>query len=408
MQYQDNHIADQAVYAYGLHALAHVRIARAAMSLPPLGDDENDDVDFADAPVSAEDMALITESYAAIGWPAPESFGDAPWLPIAALATLAPGFMPTRAEVAAWCADNGVKDPHTARDAAACLEADIAVKGMSVDPMGMFLPLEFWERRGFLRHIRDAAWARDESPHGVLLAVLALLSANVDPSVQVETGIKSPLPLNMFVGLVSTSGEGKSSAMKAATRLLEITYPDPLTPGAVAASEVPRMLNIGSGEGIAEAYMGKVKAADPENGGKPTPERCQVRFKLMFHIDEAGEMIAKMAQKNATLPATLRSAWSGELKGSANASAETYREISEFSLGILAGFQRAVLGELLTAKELENGTPQRFLFGPVMDPFVPEIEDTPNDPGPLRIGPLPVGEVHVCAELKRAIKVESR
>ncbi|MFG3617475.1 hypothetical protein [Nocardia sp. NPDC047654] len=383
-----------AEYVHGLQAAAVLGELRGGEDLA--GADPREILD-------ALSMGTLARSYGVLG-AVPEHFDEAEWFPVSALAMIAPEFRPTREDVAKWCADNGVSDPHTARDEVARRWAETMVGGAG--RAEMYLPLEFWERRGFLRHIQQAAWARDESPHGVLLAVLALLSAHVDPSVRIETGIKSPLPLNLYAGLVSTSGEGKSSATTAATRLLSVTYPDPLGPGCIAGDEVPRTHNLGTGQGVAEMYMGTVKVADPVTG-KFESVRQQVRHKVMFDVDEAGEMLAGMQLRGSTLSSVLRSAWSGNMRGQANASRETYREVTDFTIGLVAGFQREVLARLLTDVECENGTPQRFLFGPVVDPFVPEIEDTPADPGPLRVGPLPVGELRVCSELARAIKVES-
>lgn len=356
--------------------------------------------------LGADGLAVLRADYDAVGWSdalVEDTLADLPWVPVAALGKALPDFRPT------WKterAEGGADDPHAARETAARHAADVAVHGSAAAP-GMYLPREFWERRGFLRHVRDAAWSRDESPHGVLLAVLALLSAHLDPSVRVETGIKSPLPLNMYAGLVSTSGEGKSSATAAATRMLSITYPDVLAVGAIAPEEVPRTHNLGTGQGVAEMYMGTVREIDPETSKPGPPLRCQVRHKVMFDVDEAGEMLAGMQLRGSTLSSVLRSAWSGNMRGQANASKETYREVTDFTIGIVAGFQREVLARLLTDVERENGTPQRFLFGPVRDPFVPDIEDTPADPGPLRVGPLPIGQVDVCPQLRRAIKEES-
>ncbi|WP_280509262.1 DUF3987 domain-containing protein [Nocardia farcinica] len=268
------------------------------------------------------------------------------------------------------------------------------------------LPLEFWERRGFLRHIRDAAWSRDESPHGVLLAVLALLGAYVDPAVRVDTGIKSPLPLTFYAGLVSTSGVGKSSAVSAAERLLSVQLPSPEVAGFVAATEVPRALGLGTGQGIAEAYMGSVREQDAATG-KQVSVRKQVRHKVVLHADEAGEMLAMMEQRQSTLAAVLRSAWSGHLRGHANATAESRREITEFSLGLIVGFQREVLARLLTTAELENGTPQRFLFGPVADPYAPDIDAVPDDPGPLVVDLTAVESVRLSADLARRVRLDS-
>lgn len=389
---------DHAEVVHPLHAVEAVSAARKAKGLPPLDDDDPAvSVDV----LGDKGMAILTSAFGA----EPEYFGENDWFPVAALAEVAPDFHPTYEEEAKWRANKGVTtDPHAARDAADRRDADIAVKGASAATVGMHLPPEFWERRGFLRHIRDAAWERAESPHGALLAVLAHLSAYVDPSVRVETGIKSPLPLNMFVGLVSTSGGNKSTAYSFAKRLLRVTLPDPLAPGAIAPEEVPQFLGMGSGPGVAEAYMDHVSVLNPTTS-KYEKVRQQVRHKLFLHRDEGGEMLAAMQYSSSSLAPTLRSAWSGELEGQANAGKEAFRNVHDCTLGVAVGFQREVLARLLTDTEVENGTPQRFLFGSVLDPHAPDIDAVPENPGPLEVGPLPVGEMRLCSELQRAVRV---
>jgi hypothetical protein len=391
---------DPAVVVHPLHAVEAVNTARMARGLPPLDDD---DPAVSAAVLGDHGMAALTSAFGA----EPEYFGEAEWFPVAALAEAAPDFHPTYEEEAKWRANRGITtDPHAAHDAEARRDADIAVKGAHAASVGMHLPPEFWERRGFLRHIRDAAWERAESPHGALLAVLAHLSAYVDPSVRVETGIKSPLPLNMFVGLVSTSGGNKSTAYAFAKRLMRVTLPDPLTPGAIAGDEVPQFLGMGSGPGVAEAYMDTVTIPAAVSGtGKAEKVRKQVRHKLFLHRDEGGEMLAAMQYSSSSLAPTLRSAWSGELEGQANAGKEAFRSVHDCVLGVAVGFQREVLARLLTDTEVENGTPQRFLFGSVLDPYAPDIDAVPENPGPLEVGPLPAGEMRLCAELQRAVRV---
>ncbi len=348
-------------------------------------------------------FALLRDDYRDVGWSdvleEDIDLGELSWVPVAALRTVLPDFRPTRAEVAAWCADHGETDPHDARDQVAQHEADIAMKATPAT-VGMHLPPEFWERRGFLRHIRDAAWSRDESPSGVLLASLAILSSHVDPVTRVDTGIKSPLPMNLFVGLCSTSGVGKSSAVSAAERLLCV---DPYT---TDSGETPRVLGLGSGQGIAEAYMGTIPEIDPVTG-KQVRVRKQVRHKVVLVCDEAGEMLATMSQRGSTLAATLRGAWSGNLRGQANATEESRREITAFSLGLVAGFQREVLARLLTEGEQENGTPQRFLYGSVADPYAPDIDAVPGDPGPLVVDLSALRGVRLSVPLMRSVRAAS-
>lgn len=268
----------------------------------------------------------------------------------------------------------------TGRDAA-------AMEPSTTNPTS--LPPGFWTSRKCLTHIRNAAYARVESPHAGLLAVLAMVAASVVPELRVFSGIKDPVPLVYYTGPVGTSGIGKSSAVKFARYIF-------------GTDTVTEIRGLGSGEGIAEAYMGY--KSDDSGKGKI---RMQVRQNLLLHSDEAGAMLAKMSHRGASLAAVLRSAWSGDLRGEANASSETNRKIDSYSLGFIVGFQRNTLAAILTENDQEIGLPQRFMFAPVIDPDLPDGDDVPDDPGPLDLPEFPIGgnlTITLCDALTRRVR----
>lgn len=263
------------------------------------------------------------------------------------------------------------------------------------------LPEEFWTAYPVLKHIRDAAHHGVNSADAVIGTALARISVYLDPSVKVDTGIKSPMPLNMFAGLVGSAGTGKSSAYAAAADLLAFVLPDPLTD--LRASEVPRELPVGTGPGVAEAFMGTtVDPLDP----KGPKRREQVAHKLLLHCDEGASLVAGIIdnKRGQDIGPTLRQAWSGEVLGQANASADRKREVRDYTLGLVVNFQLEALAALSTPEQMEYGTPQRFVYFSATDPSIPY--DAPPDPGRLTVK-LPSEGLHYCDELKAQVRREA-
>lgn len=242
------------------------------------------------------------------------------------------------------------------------------------------LPVEFWEARPALRHVRDAAWARGASPDAVLVTVLAREGAFGNPADGVDLGVSHPSVLTVFVILLGGPGAGKGTAIRTAEELCPV--PARLVGEFEAAP-------LGSGEGMVEAYFGMV-APPPGPDGKPSRAakiKKQVRENVLFTLDE-GESLVKMitARSGTTIAQTIRSAWSGELLGQANASVERDRRLGRgrYSIGLVVGFQPDTIGPLFD--EMGGGTPHRFLYAPAIDPTAPD--DRPDWPGPLTVPEL--------------------
>jgi hypothetical protein len=71
----------------------------------------------------------------------------------------------------------------------------------------------FWEQTDTLRHIRDYAWARRVAPWAVLGVELCRIICTVPPMVRIHPYVGDVASLNLYVGLVGESGEGKGGAM---------------------------------------------------------------------------------------------------------------------------------------------------------------------------------------------------
>lgn len=231
-------------------------------------------------------------------------------------------------------------------------------------PLLQRLPSEFWDSRPVLKHIRQAAHSRNRSPDATLHAALARVAAFLPPAASIDTGIGSPASPNYYVLIVDPSGAGKSSPHNIARDLIDAPpnydLPDPLPPG--------------SGESLAEAFMGNVEVERTDSKGrtKTVTMRKQTRYHALLYVDEGQELMRQLERNGSTVGPALRRGWVGETLGQFNATIERQRVIRDYSLGLVVGFQPAALLPLFGEAGL--GTPQRFCFTGCIDPTMP---DTP-------------------------------
>lgn len=247
------------------------------------------------------------------------------------------------------------------------------------------LPDEFWAARPELKHIRDAAHSRACSGDLVLHAALARLSGMVDPHLRFDVG-RGPGSLNLFVAAVGSSGIGKTTSARLARELVDT--PTHLThTGDDGRPVFWDGLPLGSGEGMAEAFMGTVhrETGEVDKRGIPKTERvrAQVRHNAFFSVDEGEQLTRTSERSGATIGPTIRSAWVGELLGQANATEDRIRIVpaGTYSLGLLVGYQPDTAAPLLA--DSGPGTPQRFLWCSAHDPTVPT--ERIEHPGPLYV-----------------------
>ncbi|MFJ3834488.1 hypothetical protein ACIPY6_03105 [Streptomyces sp. NPDC090054] len=244
------------------------------------------------------------------------------------------------------------------------------------------LPESFWEARPVFQHMRQAAHSQGCSGDLVLYSTLSRLSGMLSHNIRAVTGIGGRASLNVFAAMVGTSGAGKSISAGCVRDLM-----------APADDDFRDGLPIGTGEGIAEAFMGTVDEATGElhqkgpYKGDPVMAkvRKQTRHNAFFYVDE-GQTLAKLAERSGSiLGETLRRAAIGEALGQTNASEERTRYIApgSYSLGLLAGFQPSIATVLLA--DAHTGTPQRFYWGWADDPSIPD--EPPAWPGPIEPHP---------------------
>lgn len=290
----------------------------------------------------------------------------------------------------------------------------VAASGGENTGSSLNLPAEFWAARSHLDHIRRFAWARMTPPDAVLNAVLAELSARIPPSVRIDTGILTPMPLHHYAGLVGPSGGFKSTSMSVAAKAVTFTnawagdaweLPEGLMVDPEYDCEGPYRWPLGSGQGIVEAFIGQKPVGTADAKGSRRTVRAQVRSNLLLSTDEGNDLVKACADPNSIVGEVLRALWAGKLAGQGNAKVENRRILHEgsYTLAVVAGFQEDVLARFFSTSALENGDPQRWVFAYSIAPEVP-AEPVP-DPGPLGVV-VPGRMITLCDDLRERVRHE--
>jgi hypothetical protein len=220
-------------------------------------------------------------------------------------------------------------------------------------------PDEFWKSRPVLAHLHDFARARRVGPWAVLGAVLARVVAATPPMVQLPPIIGGFASLNLFVGLVGRSGDGKDIAQKVARDALDM-------------SETSFMVApLGSGEGLSHMYMRQEK-------GSPDP--TQYNTSALVTIGEIDTLGALMQRQSSTVASQLRQAAMGEQLGFFYVDQTKRMLVPEhkYRMSLIAGIQPKRSAALLG--DADGGTPQRFIWLPAGDPAAPDFVLAPPAP----------------------------
>lgn len=276
------------------------------------------------------------------------------------------------------------------------------------------LPDKFWEARPLLGTIRNAAHRVGRSADAVLGCILARVAAMTSHELVFDFGLGKGC-LNLYCALIGWPAAGKSKASDRATDLLVV-------PAALADPDVFKDgIGLGSGEGLAEVYMGTVERdtgrlhqrnTKDANKGDPITEkvRAQVRHNVYIYVDEGEKLTKQLERQGATAGATLRTGWSGGTLGEANATEERNRSIPRwaYSLGMVIGYQPTTARPLLA--DVGPGTPQRFLWFSAHDPNIPtEPPQDDEDVEPITLaladdsGQLIRGIMTAAPEIRRMV-----
>lgn len=270
--------------------------------------------------------------------------------------------------------------------------ADIALPPLRSVPMdtdppdrpdrddGLNLPVEFWESRDTLRHIRAAAWSRCCSPDAVFGNLLAREGAYAHHKDGVDLGAGDPSPLTTYAVPYGPPGTGKTSAARVAAQL----RPPP------RHIDGFRERPLGSGEGMIASYCQLVAPDGPDGApdAKAPKVLTQVRNNVLFVMDEGEALLKSAGRSGSTVMQVLRAMWSGATAGQANASADRDRQIDAgtYSTGAILNFQPDTIAPLFDADAVGGGTPHRFVFVSATDPSIPD--DMPEWPGELKVPDL--------------------
>lgn len=219
-------------------------------------------------------------------------------------------------------------------------------------------PPDFWDQRPVLGHIRDFARSRRVAPWALLGITLARTVAMVPPFVVLPALVGGHASLNLFVGVVGSSGAGKGGAEAAATE-------------AVRSSETVETLTVGSGEALAHAFMERRKNPDTKQ-----LEVHQHTTRVLVSIAEIDTLGALNTRTAATIMPELRKAWMGERLGFHYVDLTKRLPVPahRYRLCLIVGIQPERAATLLD--DAAGGTPQRFVWLPATDPDAPDIVPT--------------------------------
>jgi hypothetical protein len=263
----------------------------------------------------------------------------------------------------------------------AAWQPDGSSTGTTAEPTSLILPESFYQSRPVLQRIRDYAHSRGAAADMVLYGVLSRIAGMLPTGCRLETGIGSTkgASLNLFVAAIGDSAGGKSTGAGVSRDM----YSPP--PRLDFIDGAP----LGTGEGLAEAYIGyvhrEIEGTEVKSGprkGQPRLERVreQVRRNAFYFADE-GELLTKLLERNgSTIGVVIRTAWYGGTLGNTNADPDRNRIIPEgnYSMGMFIGFQPDTAQPLLA--DSAAGTTQRFVYCSATDPNIPATRPRRGEP----------------------------
>ncbi|MFL0286531.1 hypothetical protein ACJH6H_14825 [Mycobacterium sp. SMC-21] len=213
---------------------------------------------------------------------------------------------------------------------------------------------EFWQSRQVLADLYQFAKSRRCGPWAMLGNVMLRAASAIPPDVVLPPVVGGQASLNLYVAFAGNSGDGKGAATVAADDWL-------------VADTMPYTAEAGSGEGMVKQFAYK-----QNQRGQP-PAQINMRWSVLFDVREIDSLGAISGRNSSTMLPILRSAYSGEALGFSYADptkaiklcAHRYR----FCMGV--GVQPKNAGVLI--HDSDGGTPQRYVWLPVLDPDMPDV-----------------------------------
>jgi hypothetical protein len=214
----------------------------------------------------------------------------------------------------------------------------------------------FFDSRPELQHVRDFARARRTCPWSTLGVVLVRAVCQIPYWKAIPPRVGGRMSLNSFLALVGPPAGGKGGSTAAGREA--VMFLDPYTAHPSETME----LALGSGEGIAKTFLGSGEDAV---------------HTALFMVSEVDTLTNLGRRQGSTLDAELRKMWAGEELGFANAQKDTRTRVERhtYRAGLIVGVQPGRAENLLGAAD--GGTPQRFLWMPVLDPEMPQVAPPP-------------------------------
>ncbi|UJW66738.1 DUF3854 domain-containing protein [Mycobacteroides chelonae] len=233
-----------------------------------------------------------------------------------------------------------------------------------------------------LDQLRQHARSLRSGPWAVLGFTLGRTALAVPPHVQLPAVVCAPASLNLILGVVGTSGQGKGGAVYAASGIRFYTEPPAPTPpigtapdtrsfGPTPSHEVvtPTPASVGSGEAIASLFVSREKVENPVDG-KSEWIMQQHTTAAWLHWDEVDTLTGQKGRQGSTLDAELRKLYSGEGLGNVTKTnclyceGHIYRAVA--SMSIQPGRAGGLYGDEF------GGLIQRLLHFGAGDPHAPE------------------------------------
>lgn len=250
------------------------------------------------------------------------------------------------------------------------------------DPYEKALEDQVFGASPLLDQLRQHARSLRSGPWAVLGFTLGRTALAVPPHVQLPAVVCAPASLNLILGVVGTSGQGKGGAVYAASGVRFYTEPPAPTPpigtppdtrsfGPTPSHEVvtPTPASVGSGEAIASLFVSREKVENPVDG-KSEWIMQQHTTAAWLHWDEVDTLTGQKGRQGSTLDAELRKLYSGEGLGNVTKTnclyceGHIYRAVASMSIqpGRAAGLYGDEFGGLI----------QRLLHFGAGDPHAPE------------------------------------
>jgi hypothetical protein len=247
---------------------------------------------------------------------------------------------------------------------------------------------EFWSARSSLMTIREWAAHKLISPWALLGAASAHVITCVPTGIDIPGLTGRPVSLNFFLSMVGASGAGKGSASGTAGLML-----DTFDPSDVGGLKRYITRELGTGEGLQQAYFDRVPVKQPGKRGRPEIQNVfRTPGRILFHVSEIGSYEQQVNRKGNTLPHVLAQAFMGDQIDPSYAGVDKYRALEKLSyracliMEVQPGMSRVLFGQS------DSGLPQRFLWMPAHYSF--DLERVDNQPGVIEI---PMGHEFVGA-----------